>query len=63
MQKCIKISVGERESRELTRHLTVRLILPKNLPFCIADVVVNERCKYKAIADEMDQTFADLAGY
>ncbi|XP_031367399.1 tropomyosin alpha-3 chain isoform X21 [Apis dorsata] len=29
----------------------------------LEDVVVNERCKYKAIADEMDQTFADLAGY
>lgn len=29
----------------------------------VADVLVNERCKYKAIADEMDQTFADLAGY
>lgn len=37
--------------------------MPRNPPFCIADVVVNERCKYKAIADEMDQTFADLAGY
>ncbi|XP_015182494.1 PREDICTED: tropomyosin isoform X5 [Polistes dominula] len=29
----------------------------------LEDVLVNERCKYKAIADEMDQTFADLAGY
>ena len=30
---------------------------------CIADELMNERDKYKAIADEMDQTFADLAGY
>lgn len=29
----------------------------------VADVLVSERCKYKAIAEEMDQTFADLAGY
>lgn len=30
---------------------------------CIADELMNEKDKYKAIADEMDQTFADLAGY
>jgi hypothetical protein len=30
---------------------------------CITDELMNERDKYKAIADEMDQTFADLAGY
>lgn len=30
---------------------------------CIADELMNERDKYKAIADKMDQTFADLAGY
>jgi DNA polymerase elongation subunit (family B) len=29
----------------------------------ITDELMNERDKYKAIADEMDQTFADLAGY
>jgi DNA polymerase elongation subunit (family B) len=29
----------------------------------ITDELMNEREKYKAIADEMDQTFADLAGY
>lgn len=29
----------------------------------VADELVNERSKYKAIAEEMDQTFADLAGY
>jgi hypothetical protein len=36
-------------------------------PLCfipsITDELMNEREKYKAIADEMDQTFADLAGY
>ncbi|XP_066603146.1 uncharacterized protein Tm1 isoform X4 [Prorops nasuta] len=29
----------------------------------LEDELVNERSKFKAIADEMDQTFADLAGY
>lgn len=27
------------------------------------DEVVEERSKYKAIAEEVDQTFADLSGY
>lgn len=27
------------------------------------DELVNEKEKYKNIADEMDQTFAELAGY
>nr|CAD7405547.1 unnamed protein product [Timema poppensis] len=27
------------------------------------DELLNEKEKYKAIADEMDQTFADLSGY
>ena len=31
--------------------------------FSFTDELRNERDKYKAIADEMDQTFADLAGY
>ncbi|XP_057332427.1 tropomyosin isoform X4 [Microplitis mediator] len=29
----------------------------------LEDELTNERSKYKAIAEEMDQTFADLAGY
>jgi hypothetical protein len=41
--------------------------LVNTFPHCfvpsIADELMNEREKYKAIADEMDQTFADLAGY
>jgi hypothetical protein len=28
-----------------------------------SDELVNEKEKYKNIADEMDQTFAELAGY
>jgi hypothetical protein len=43
------------------------LILTTELPYScipsITDELMNERDKYKAIADEMDQTFADLAGY
>lgn len=31
--------------------------------FEIPDELVNEKEKYKNIADEMDQTFAELAGY
>jgi hypothetical protein len=41
--------------------------LVNTFPHCfvpsITDELMNEREKYKAIADEMDQTFADLAGY
>ena len=29
----------------------------------ITDELVIERSRYKAIAEEMDQTFADLVGY
>lgn len=29
----------------------------------LTDEVVEERSKYKAIAEEVDQTFADLSGY
>lgn len=34
-----------------------------NLLTLLADEVVEERSKYKAIAEEVDQTFADLSGY
>jgi hypothetical protein len=29
----------------------------------LSDDLVNEKEKYKSIASEMDQTFAELAGY
>jgi len=31
--------------------------------YFIIDEVVNEKEKYTKISDEMDQTFAELAGY
>lgn len=34
-----------------------------NLLILLTDEVVEERSKYKAIAEEVDQTFADLSGY
>lgn len=39
-------------------------IINKN-PICVsfADELVTERGRCKAIAEEMDQTFADLVGY
>lgn len=34
-----------------------------NIELTPTDELIEERSKYKAIAEEVDQTFADLSGY
>ena len=36
---------------------------PKMQPFFFPDELVHEKEKFKAISDELDQTFAEMSGY
>jgi hypothetical protein len=62
---CLRCFSGPPVLEPKQSELLVDFIWLSFLPIIpsITDELMKERGKYKAIADEMDQTFADLAGY
>ena len=40
-----------------------QMVLMATLFFRLADELVHEKEKFKAISDELDQTFAEMSGY
>ena len=40
-----------------------KLCVPKLICFYVSDELVHEKEKFKAISDELDQTFAEMSGY